>query len=79
MIQTKRPHWHNEFHAPLRNQTAQGSPRRRSNFRCAAIRLAVVWRAERCQQRNRLREASQFLPRIREYTVHAQLRVKSKV
>jgi hypothetical protein len=35
--------------------------RRRSNFRCAAIRFAVVWQAECSQQRNRLREVSQPL------------------
>jgi hypothetical protein len=33
--------------------------RRRSNLRCAAVRPAVVWRAGRNQQCNRLREAFQ--------------------
>jgi hypothetical protein len=46
-----------------------------------ALPFGRLWYGEpkRGQQRNRLREASQFLTRIREYTVHAQLRVKSKV
>jgi len=38
--------------ARLRNQTVQRSSRRRSDFRCAAIRSAVVWRAECSQQRS---------------------------
>ena len=32
--------------ARLRSPPAQRSSRRRSDFRCAAIRSAVVWRAE---------------------------------
>jgi hypothetical protein len=41
--------------ARLRNRSKQRRTRRRSDFRCAAIRSAVVWRAERDQQCNRIR------------------------
>ena len=40
----------------LRSPPAQRSSRRLSDFRCAAIPSAVVWRAKRSQQCNRLRQ-----------------------
>src|SRR4029450_7888290 len=40
---------------------AQGSSRRRSDLRCAAVRSAVVWRAGCSEQSNRIREVLRSL------------------
>jgi hypothetical protein len=45
---------HHPFDPRLRSTSAQRSSRRQSNFRCAPIRSAVVWRAGCGEQRNRL-------------------------
>src|SRR5207249_8631259 len=50
-----------QFTTLLRSPTAQRSSRCRPDFRCAAIRSAVVWRAERNQQCSWLREVFQPL------------------
>ena len=41
-----------QFTTRLRSPTSQRPTRRRSDFRCAAVRSAVVWRAECSQQRS---------------------------
>ena len=56
------PRFHTRLHRLTRSVTtarlspppAQRSSRRRSDFRCAAVRSPVVWRAGRSQQRSRL-------------------------
>jgi len=42
--------------ARLRSPTAQRPSRRWSDFRCAALWSAVVWRTGRNHERNRIRE-----------------------
>jgi len=77
--QSWRRHWKYSRSGQIIEQpSTQRSSRRRSDLRCAAIWSPVVRRARDGQQRNRLREIFQPLPRFRWFAFTMRLAMWSK-